>query len=54
MNTLVAAALEENPIAFKREFETAMKSRIEDLTAQCRVDVAHSIKVDGEVDASEE
>lgn len=54
MNKLVSAALEENPIAFKREFETAMKSRIDDLTAQCRVDLAQSITVDGEVDTSEE
>ena len=54
MNNLVTAALEENPIAFKREFETALKSRIEDLKDQRRVEIAQSIRVDGEVDASEE
>lgn len=53
MNELVAAAMEENPIAFKREFETAMKGRIDDLIAQTKIEIAQSIKVDGE-EVSEE
>ena len=53
MNELVAAAMEENPIAFKREFETAMKSRIDSLVADRKIEIAQSIKVDGE-EVSEE
>ncbi|MGL5307500.1 MAG: hypothetical protein ACRC9Y_15415 [Aeromonas veronii] len=51
---LVAAAMEENPIAFKHEFEAQMKSRIDSRIAQARIDVAQSIRVDGEEDTSEE
>lgn len=54
MNKLIDAALEENPIAFKREFENAMISRIDALRDQRRVDIAQSIRVDGEETASEE
>lgn len=50
---LVAAAMEENPIAFKREFEDQMKARIDARIAQTRIDVAQSIYVDGEEKTSE-
>lgn len=51
---LVAAAMEENPTAFKHEFEALMKSRVDVRVAQAKIDVAQSIRVDGEESASEE
>lgn len=54
MNSMIAAALEENPIAFKREFEAAMATRVDTLKAQTRIDVAHSIRVEGEEETSDE
>lgn len=48
MDNLVSAALEEDPIAFKREFEATMKDRIAELVSQQRVEIAQEIKVDGE------
>ena len=51
---LVAAAMEENPIAFKHEFEAQMKSRVDARIAQAKLDVAQSIRVDGEESTSEE
>ena len=54
MNKLVAAAMEENPVAFKHEFEALMQSRKEAHIAQSRIDVAQSIRVDGEESTSEE
>lgn len=50
MHPLIAAALEENPVTFKREFETLMQSRREELIAQSRVEIGQSIRVDGEED----
>lgn len=54
MNKLVAAAMEENPVAFKHEFEALMQSRRDAHVTKTRVDVAQSIRVDGEEDTSEE
>lgn len=53
LDKMINAALEENPIAFKREFEAAMSARVEDLKAQEKIDIAQSIRVDGEVNAEE-
>lgn len=51
LDKMITAALEENPIAFKREFEIAMASRVDALKAQERVEIAQSIRVDGEESA---
>lgn len=51
---LVAAAMEENPTAFKHEFEALMKSRVDARIEQAKIDVAQSIRVDGEEETSEE
>ncbi|MGL4522747.1 MAG: hypothetical protein ACRCWQ_09380 [Bacilli bacterium] len=48
MDKLVAAALEENPLAFKREFELVMKDRVDALRQQVRTDIAQTVTVDGE------
>lgn len=54
MNKLVAAALEENPIGFKKEFEAQLKDRIDALVAQNKVEIAQSVRIDGEENNQEE
>jgi hypothetical protein len=54
MSKLIDAALAEDPIAFKREFADAMKSRIEDLQSQRSTEIAQSIQVDGEETAEQD
>lgn len=45
MNPLIAAALAEDPMAFKKEFTSALATRIEDLQAQRKLEIAQSSDV---------